>query len=1569
MTNIPVDWDCFAFKFSQNPRAAFENLATTLFCYEMHLPGGVFRYFNQPYIETQPVQAPDGLQTGFQAKYYDAATPLSSKENDLKKVITDAKKKYPDLQRILFYLNKEMSASTLDGTQKPAYQQAIEQCGEAEGVLVEWRVPSHMEQILLHLPLVRDLYFNPNPGMAQWMDWIQSRSQSIFHNIQSSIPYQGSQIKVQHDIQALSTLWQSEHAACVVYGDAGTGKSGIVKDLVQHQEAQGDQSVCLFFSSTDLDVEEENLFLNKYGPYQLEDLFSAYCQENRKVCIIESAEKFSALSYPKVFDSIIQQFINHGWKMIFTIRTIYKDSFCRNVLKDVTYDLFQVKPITHTELQNLSAQYQFPLPQNQKLCSLLQDLFYLQLYLKLDLFSLDQISSEEMFLRQVWDGVICNIRHRAGGLPVRREEMAEHIVLSMLQREASIYRSSAKDDQDALAALEESGIIAVYDNSPNLWMMGHDVYEELIVKHILDQRYQEETDVKQVLNGFGLSLRARKLYRIWLESIIANGADHCPSFLISVFQSDLDQTWKDETMIALMQTEENHCFQAIDPVLSQNKYQLFTRMVFLLNTACRDSDQELFKVFPELVNQKYRYTCPAGQAWHTVFQYIYNNRSLIPWTNQNLGIVSDALKTWTTKYKTGETTRLAGQIAMYLRHAMWGTESRYSLEQNASFIAFTDVMLAAAMELKQELGSIFDSAKEPPLERGSEYYLLIQKSLSNAFSCGNIALAIPEKLLSLAESHWCYLSRQEHDSGFAFRIEHAFGLSLDTHTAYSPESALQTPLYLLLNATPMPTVNMILRVMSYTSRCYKDSHLAEKYSECYLIQLHFPDGTIQSQVCSNRLWNMYRGTSVTPDLLKSILMALEKWLLRFVESSDEETSCQICEYLLRHSWTAAITAVVLSAVIAYPEKLFPISCILLKTKEIFLLDISRWTEEHSANFFKGISPFGRQFDEERIESNNLPFRKKRFEEILLGYQLEKGALSEEQWEQQQSQLYAAFDEATKDIASWEESYQFAYYRSDLRKCQVQCQSIAQDRVTLSIAPVMPDHLKKRSAQTQQNQKEFMRHMPLMLWSDAKLQHDPSANEKYPQFDDIQLVMNEVHQILEEEKKDFFFNISAAINACAVLVQNNKAALGQEDFIFCKVVLLTACFESVVEDTDAAAYNLDKVFPALASLVPGSTFTADWSSPFFMLLVLTIVNSSQRGLLHSIASTLWQTSPDAVLKLMYAYAVWRPQYASSIPLRRRDITTQAFFESHSQELQSLFQKDGFRLEDIPLEGLGMDQLIALQQMMPPEPVEGSLDFVLKIGRQVWSTLFGSQPASEKIHRDFEGEQGYIQWLSDYLLNLSEEQQSLFLEHLMRHVRYDREFAHLLQNIIVLEDTSPRYNAFWKLWNLLKSYIFSAFELLYPTNQVIGREPSIDYGMGNVLTEFLLAGPFWKEKITSWHSLREDCILFYKASVIRMGAHPAVLYSIGRILNGIGAKVFFESGVEWLSDIISNNPQLRQASLPINTVYYIEEYMYRYVYQHLYSFKSNPLRKREVLNVLNFLVDVGSSFGFLLREDII
>ena len=177
-----------------------------------------------------------------------------------------------------------------------------------------------------------------------------------------------------------------------------------------------------------------------------------------------------------------------------------------------------------------------------------------------------------MLLQQVWKEVICDSQCRAENLPVRREEMATHIVFSMLQRESSIYTSSTNDDYMALTALEDSGIITVYDNSPHRWMMSHDVYEELIIKHILTQRYQEGIEAEKVLEGFGLSLRARKLYRIWLESVFASGGGRYADFLISMLQSGLDQAWKDETLIALMQSDQVDCFRAIDPILSQERY-------------------------------------------------------------------------------------------------------------------------------------------------------------------------------------------------------------------------------------------------------------------------------------------------------------------------------------------------------------------------------------------------------------------------------------------------------------------------------------------------------------------------------------------------------------------------------------------------------------------------------------------------------------------------------------------------------------------------------------------------------------------------------------------------------------------------------------------------------------------------------------------------------------------------------------------------------------------------------------------------------------------------------------
>ena len=383
MTNTPVDWKVFEYKFSQDPRSAFENLANILFCYEMEQPHGVFRYFNQPYIETSTVTAPDGLVTGFQAKYYDAGTSFSSKEAELKDAIRGAKKKYAGINRILFYVNKEMSASTHKDTEKPAYQKNIEECGKDLGITIEWRVPGNIEHMLLNMPNVRDLYFNPQPGLTRYMEAIRMRGESILTNIQSEILYQGQTIKVHHGTQVLHEFLNSDRGACIVYGEAGTGKSGVIKDLISEKQAQDSTLNFFMFATTDLDVEEDALFLRKYGEYQAEDAFSLYSKDELKICVIESAEKFFTLNHPQVFESIVHKFIAHSWKVIFTIRTAYKDGFCSLLLNGIPYTELQIDRISAELLANLSQQHDFQMPRDEGLKDLLQALFYLKLYLKL----------------------------------------------------------------------------------------------------------------------------------------------------------------------------------------------------------------------------------------------------------------------------------------------------------------------------------------------------------------------------------------------------------------------------------------------------------------------------------------------------------------------------------------------------------------------------------------------------------------------------------------------------------------------------------------------------------------------------------------------------------------------------------------------------------------------------------------------------------------------------------------------------------------------------------------------------------------------------------------------------------------------------------------------------------------------------------------------------------------------------------------------------------------------------------------------------------------------------------
>ena len=108
---------------------------------------------------------------------------------------------------------------------------------------------------------------------------------------------------------------------------------------------------------------------------------------------------------------------------------------------------------------------------------------------------------------------------------------------------------------------------------------------------------------------------------------------------------------------------------------------------------------------------------------------------------------------------------------------------------------------------------------------------------------------------------------------------------------------------------------------------------------------------------------------------------------------------------------------------------------------------------------------------------------------------------------------------------------------------------------------------------------------------------------------------------------------------------------------------------------------------------------------------------------------------------------------------------------------------------------------------------------------------------------------------------------------------------------------------------------------------------------------------------------------------MGHHPVVLYSISKLLNGIGSK-FRDEGIFWISDMVSKQKTCDLSysewgfeNLASNTIFYMENTIRGYILNHHSKIKKDPHTKKQILVILNFLVEKGSATAYRLREDIL
>ena len=78
---------------------------------------------------------------------------------------------------------------------------------------------------------------------------------------------------------------------------------------------------------------------------------------------------------------------------------------------------------------------------------------------------------------------------------------------------------------------------------------------------------------------------------------------------------------------------------------------------------------------------------------------------------------------------------------------------------------------------------------------------------------------------------------------------------------------------------------------------------------------------------------------------------------------------------------------------------------------------------------------------------------------------------------------------------------------------------------------------------------------------------------------------------------------------------------------------------------------------------------------------------------------------------------------------------------------------------------------------------------------------------------------------------------------------------------------------------------------------------------------------------------------------------------------------EDGVLWVSNMLVKNQNLLTAKLEVNTLFYIENLIRKYIYKNRTKIRETKKLKEEVLAILDFLIAKGSVVGYILRESIV
>lgn len=907
---------------------------------------------------------------------------------------------------------------------------------------------------------------------------------------------------------------------------------------------------------------------------------------------------------------------------------------------------------------------------------------------------------------------------------------------------------------------------------------------------------------------------------------------------------------------------------------------------------------------------------------------------------------------------------------------------RYTFEKGQAE-KLQDVLVNSAWMIQEPLKSLFQMVidektgdkNHSPLPR--IYTDLAECAIADIYHYGMVPAAMPETVLHLIEALWIR-SNVSHRTHYSYPdIDENFGLNPHLDFLYQTKSADATPILPLLWAEQKLVTDWVIDFCNQTGDSYVHSYLNKDYKEYSTITIYVNDTPVE-QIASDRLWKMYRGTASGSSPLISLLMGFEAWLLLVIKDSETRDVVKYCRYILQKSRNVMLTSVIVSAAEAYPDKLFEIVCELLRTKELFHLDSYRFTAESSASFLLSGKDL---LEKERLESNQLSFRKKRLEKVILSYQTNAIGLSKEAFDLRKQTLYQAIDRAAADIDTWSSNDKFAYYRMDLRRYQ-EIIDVQENEHGQTLCTVLPDFTEDMKALSQKNAAAYephLKYMDLQLWSDYKFHHDVKFRE-YKKYENVCTICSELNEIWaymdaevrnEELTSDDIYVIVHRFTAItsytsAVLLRDFKETLSHEDRTLCECIIFSIAdlfahashFEIV-----QAGNGIDAVAVGLVLLSNEDNIkAANDGNPLYLLLKLALNDWSYNSrIANGIASTIWAHSQNAAWRFLYLFSLLADSYEDAL-LKNESFSSDDFFKQNEGVIARALTKDSVDITDLDFSKLQNMTIFTLLSLVSPQAAE-AFKFADATKALVMELVFTDNRDLRAERRELSGYTiNYVSWLADVLLHCEQAEQAGLIDAFFQYADLTRNdnSGYLLTELIRIQDINGKTDTFWNVWELLKPYLLALSSK--PQGSFDDRHP---YGLDKVIISYLFGNSPWRSGVHRCAFLPEEKAAFFDDFIDKSGSPKALFYAISRLLYTVGREPYIENGIDWMYKLVTRDPDC-QLPLYQQTLYYMEEYVGLFVSRHRMDFRNDVELAMKTQTVLEYMVNRGSQIAFFLRE---